>query len=282
MFKPGKKIVLLLVALLVLGGAGFGLWQSGMLPVGGGSDVATALADTSVAGQDLAPQDDKDSEPEEKAVPVELCLVEGRGISSYYRAASVIEADRLVELVCRTNGRVRSVNVEEGDWVEEGQILAELENDRERIQLKKAELTLADKKRQLDRSRQMLDEEIISQQEFDDMESAWQMAEAERDLARINLEDTRVRASFAGRVTDRMVVPGQQLAARTPTFSIGDFSPLRVRVHLPEAIARKVSAGQRVLVSPEAAATPLEAIVERVSPVVDPATSTFRLTLLLD
>jgi RND family efflux transporter MFP subunit len=285
MFKPGKKIILLLVALIVLGGAGFGLWQSGMLPVGGG-EVATALADTTGTGDEVAQAEGgaegENEEPEEKAVPVELCLVEGRGISSYYRAASVIEADRLVELVCRTNGRVRVVNVEEGDWVDEGQILAELENDRERIQLKKAELTLADKKRQLDRSRQMLDEEIISQQEFDDMKSAWQMAEAERDLARINLEDTRVRASFAGRVTERMVVPGQQLAARTPTFSIGDFSPLRVRVHLPEAIARKVSAGQRVLVSPEAVDNPLEATVERVSPVVDPATSTIRLTLLLD
>ena len=47
-------------------------------------------------------------------------------------------------------------------------------------------------------------------------------------------------------------------------------------------MARKVSAGQRVLVSPEAMENDLEARVERVSPVVDPATSTVRLTLLLE
>jgi RND family efflux transporter MFP subunit len=282
MLKPGRKIILLLVALIVVVGGGFGLWQSGLMPFGPGQDSGVAMADTTGAVGSEAEAEDPDAEPEEKPVPVELCLVEGRGISSYYRAASVIEADRLVELVTRTNGRIHVVNVEEGDWVEQGQILAELENDRERIQLKKAELTLADKKRQLDRSREMLEEEIISQQEFDDMESAWQMAEAERDLARINLEDTRIRASFSGRVTERMVVPGQQLTARSATFTIGDFSPMRVRVHLPEAIARKVTAGQRVLVSPEAVEIPLEATVERVSPVVDPATSTIRLTLLLD
>ncbi len=282
MFKSGKKIVLILVAVVVVLGGGFGLWQAGLLPGGQAQDADVALADTTGSTDPEGEARDPDAEPEEKPIPVELCRVEGRGISSYYRAASVIEADRLVELVSRTSGRVRAVNVEEGDWVKEGQILAELENDRERIQLRKAELSLADKKRQMDRSRQMLDEEIISQQEYDDVESAWHMAQAERDLAEINLEDRRIRASFAGRITDRMVVPGQQLAARTPTFTIGDFSPLRVRVHLPEAIARKVSDGQRVLVSPESADTPLEAVVERVSPVVDPATSTIRLTLLLD
>ena len=48
MFKPGKKIVLLLVALIVLGGAGFGLWQSGMLPLGGAAELAILTSGTGV------------------------------------------------------------------------------------------------------------------------------------------------------------------------------------------------------------------------------------------
>ncbi|MCB1182456.1 efflux RND transporter periplasmic adaptor subunit [bacterium] len=277
----GKFLIVSLGVLLVLGGVGGALYFKGMLP--GAPGPAAALADTT--GADVAgdPTDgNEDGKPEVKPVPVELALVEGRSIAAYYRAASVIEADRLVALVGRTAGRVRAVNVEEGDWVSEGQILAELENDRERIQLEKADLTVADKKRQRDRSARMLEEQLISQQEFDDQESAWRMAKAERDLAEIALEDTRVRASFAGRVTERHIVPGQQLALAAPAFTVGDFSPLRVRVHLPEAVARKVAPGQRVLVAPEAADVELEASVERVSPVVDPATSTVRLTLLLE
>jgi membrane fusion protein (multidrug efflux system) len=128
----------------------------------------------------------------------------------------------------------------------------------------------------------MQDEELISQQEFDDVQSAYKLAEAERDLARIALEETLIRAPFDGRVTERKVVLGQQVALTTPAFTLGDFSPLRVRVHLPENVARKVNAGQRVLVTPEAVDAALEAVVERVSPVVDPTTSTVRLTLLLD
>ena len=280
----GKVLIWSLAVVLVLAGAGTGLYFTGNLPGTGGP--ATALADTSSAAVAAGTGDPTDAneedKPEVQPVPVELALVEGRGIAAYYRAASVIEADRLVELVGRTAGRVRSVDVEEGDWVEEGQILAELENDRERIQLQKAELTVADKKRQLDRSQSMLGEQLISQQEYDDQESAWRMAKAERDLAEISLEYTRIRASFAGQVTERHIVPGQQLALAASAFTVGDFSPLRVRVHLPEAVARKVESGQRVIVSPEAADANLEAVVERISPVVDPATSTVQLTLLLD
>jgi membrane fusion protein (multidrug efflux system) len=277
-----KPLVMVLAAILLLAGAGAGLYFTGNLPVGAfqGNDALAATADDSdEAGDEEKAKGDK---PEVMPIPVELARVEGRGIAAYYRAASVIEADRLVELPCRADGRVRRILVEEGDWVEQDQILAELENDREKIQLRKADLTLADKQRQMERSQRMQDEELISQQEFDDVQSAYKLAEAERDLARIALEETLIRAPFDGRVTERKVVLGQQVALTTPAFTLGDFSPLRVRVHLPENVARKVKAGQRVLVTPEAVDAALEAVVERVSPVVDPTTSTVRLTLLLD
>jgi RND family efflux transporter MFP subunit len=276
-----KPLVLILLAVLVLGGTGAGLYFTGLLPVGPGSGNE-ALAATDGENADADEDQKKDDKPEIMPIPVEIALVEGRGIAAYYRAASVIEADRLVDLPCRSDGRVRAIQVEEGDWVEKNQVLAELENDREKIQLRKAELTLADKQRLMERSARMQAEELISQQEYDDVESAYKLAEAERDLARIALEETRIRAPFSGRITDRKVVLGQQVALSAPVFTLGDFTPLRVRVNLPENVARKIDSGQRVLISPEAADKPLEAIVERVSPVVDPTTSTVRLTLLLD
>lgn len=274
-----KKWLWIAAPVLVAVAGGLVLWSTGKLPLGG-AGTAAAVADTTASASPEVRKgpDGKEIQP----VPVELALVAGRGICAYYRAASVIEADRLVDLVCKTQGRVRSVNVEEGGWVEEGQVLAELENDREKIQLRKAELGLADQRRQLERTRRMLDEDLISRQEFDDVESAFRMAEAERDLAGIALEETFLRAPFSGRVTERQVVQGQQLAVGTAVFRLGDFTPLRVRVHLPEAVARKIQEGQRVLISPEAVPEPLEAVVERVSPVVDPETSTVRLTLLIE
>ncbi|MFT5314415.1 MAG: membrane fusion protein (multidrug efflux system) [Candidatus Krumholzibacteriia bacterium] len=281
-----KGLIGAFVIVLVAAGVGAGLYFGGVLPVGANNESAEggAAADSLATAENDSDNNSKDDndEPVVMPTPVELALVEGRGIAAYYRAASVIEANRLVETVAKTTGRVSVINVEEGDWVAEGQILAEMENDRERIMLRKAELTVADKTRQVTRSRTMNEEELISRQELDDQESALEMAEAERDLAAIALEETRLRASFAGQITERKVVPGQQLGIAAPAFTIADFSPLRVRVHLPESVARKINQGQRVLVSTEASERPLIAEVERISPVVDPATSTVRVTLQLD
>ncbi len=277
-----KPLFLVFIFVLVIGGTGAGLYFSGHLPASFGLGDAPAVADSNGDSITSNDKDGDDDKPEVMPVPVQLAQAQAHGISSYYRAASVIEADRMVDLTCRTTGRVQTVLVEEGDWVEKGVVLAELENDREKIQLRKADLTMVDKKRILDRNKEMLAGELISQQEFNDVESAWKLAEAERDLARIALEETRIRAPFAGQITERKIVIGQQVPLSAPAFTLGDFEPLRVRVNLPEAVARKVSAGQRVLVTPEALDEALEAKVERVSPVVDPATSTVRLTLLLE
>ncbi len=274
-----KPLFLIFLFLLIVGSVGAGLHFTGNLPAGLFGAAAEAVAEGEQPGQE---SDSDDEKPEVMAVPVELAQAQAHGISAYYRAASVIEADRLVDLTCRTAGRVQTIAFEEGDWVEKGTVLAELENGREKIQLRKAKLTMADKKRLLDRNKEMLTGELISQQEYDDVESSWKLAEAERDLARIALEETRIRAPFSGRITDRKIVIGQQVPITAPAFTLGDFDPLRVRINLPEAVARKVSSGQRVLVSPEALDKDLEARVERISPVVDPATSTVRLTLLLE
>lgn len=285
MSKSRKTLLIALAVVIALGGAGAGLYFSGNLPVGSDRSAALAgnLADsTAVAAEDSNSGDGGEKKPEVMPVPVELAQAHTHGISAYYRAASVIEADRLVDLTSRKAGRIQKLVVEEGDWVEKGDILAELENDREKIQLRKAELTLEDKERLLQRNEEMLQAELISQQEYDQVLSSEQMAEAERDLARINLEETLIRAPFSGQITDRKIVLGQQVALGAAAFTLGDFSPLRIRVNLPEAVARKVQSGQRVLVSPEAVATSLEATVERISPVVDPVTSTVRLTLLID
>jgi len=281
--KRSRKLVWSLIAVVAVLAVVGGLWMTGNLPPGARLAKADATADsTQVADSDAKnAKIDADEEDEEVAVPVELARASRRQIAAFYRAASVIEADRLVDLVTRVQGRVQAINVEEGDWVQKGDVLAEIENGREKIQLRRADLQSGEKERLLERSREMLAEELISHQDFVDADMAFQLALAERDLASIAVEETFIRAPFAGQVTERKIVLGQQVILGGATFTLADFEPLRVRVHLPESVARKITTGQRVLVAPEAVAEPIEALVERISPVVDPATSTVRLTLLL-
>jgi len=268
-------MVLVAVALLLLG-------HFRVVPVPW-SRTSEALASEAADGDSKDKKDKKkDGEEEEVPVPVELAVAGSRPIAAFYRASSVVEADRHVNLVAKTAGRVRKVNVEEGDWVHQGDVLAELENDRERIRLRQEELRLDESQRDLDRSRSLLESSLVTQEDFEGVRSAFELAETERDLARVQLEDTQVRAPFDGQVTERLVVPGQHINLSEPLFTLVDFSPLRVRIHLPEAIAQKVRAGDRVTLDVETTPDPVPAVVERVAPVVDPSTSTVRVTLRVD
>jgi RND family efflux transporter MFP subunit len=272
-----RKPVVLVIASCVVVGAGIAayLLTTGSWPGFSDAVVAEATADsTAVAAVEPA-------EDEAPAVPVEVAAVQRRAVAAFHRAASSVEADRLVDVTCRASGRVARVHVEENDWVEQGDVLAELENDRQRVELRRAELKLAEEARKLERSEQMLAEKLVSEQEHDAVRAAHDQADAERQLAQIALEETYVKAPFAGQVTRRSVVVGQMVQAADAAFTVADFQPLRVRVHLPEPVAAKVAAGETVMVETESGTADLVATVERISPVVDPATGTVRVTLEL-
>ncbi|MBD3222616.1 efflux RND transporter periplasmic adaptor subunit [bacterium] len=275
MARARRRTTILTISIAVVVVAAIG----GYLLSRGGWSTATEAIAAEAADSSLAagggPTDDV------PAVPVEIASVMRRGVAAFHRAASSIEADRLVDVTCRASGRVATVAVEEGDWVEAGQVLATLENDRQRVELRRAELKLAEQVRQLERSEQMLAESLVSEQEHEAVRTAHDQAVAERDLARIALEETRVEAPFAGQITDRAVVIGQMVQATARAFTLADFAPLRVRVHLPEPVAAKVTVGETVMIETEAGSDDIAGRVERISPVVDPATGTVRVTLRL-
>jgi membrane fusion protein (multidrug efflux system) len=281
MHLPKKRWLFPIAGLVVVSGALFALSQFGVVTLPGSASAKDAAAD-STAAADRDDKKDHDGEEKEVPVPVELATASFRPLAAYYRASSVLEADRHVELVAKVQGRVRKVLVEEGQWVREGQVLAELENDRERVQLKQAELKLEEQERELERRGQLRDKSLITEEEFLVSQGKHDLASTDRDLAAIALDDTVIRAPFDGQVTQRTIVPGQHVLASAPLFTLVDFEPLRVRIHLPEAIARRVSPGDEVFVSADAMEESIPAVVERVAPVVDPATSTVRLTLLVN
>ncbi len=264
---------LTVLALVIASGVAY---KAGLVPFDD-AVAAEAAADSTgaVAGADST------GEEQDPAVPVEVAAVERRSVAAFHRAASSVEADRLVEVTCRAAGRVSRMTAEEGDWVKAGQVLAELENDRQKVELRRADLKLSEQLRKLERADKMLTEELISQEDYDTVQALHDQTAAERDLARITLEETYVKAPFPGQVTDRAVVEGQQVAAGGVAYTLADFTPLRVRVYLPESVAAKIEPGETVMVETEGLGEDLEAHVERVSPVVDPGTGTVRVTLLL-
>jgi RND family efflux transporter MFP subunit len=69
------------------------------------------------------------------------------------------------------------------------------------------------------------------------------------------------------------------VTAGTPVYTLADVSPLYADVNVPERHVARLSAGQRVTLTPDAAPQGVEAAIERIAPAVDPATGTVKVTL---
>lgn len=111
------------------------------------------------------------------------------------------------------------------------------------------------------------------------------VAELEAEIAqsKLDLSRTEVKAPFAGYVTQRTVNVGQRLKPLDTVFNLGSFSPLFADVHLSERETRSVRPGQPATVrlgSDDNAF--VQGRVERLSPIVDQASGTVKVTVTLE
>ena len=112
-------------------------------------------------------------------------------------------------------------------------------------------------------------------------ENGYRVGELESEIARgeVQITNTRIKAPFAGRITERTVQLGQTVSPSDDLFRLASFSPLFADIFLSEQDSRRVSAGQEVEVALGSAEGDVAiGRVVRVSPVVDDATGTVKVT----
>lgn len=163
------------------------------------------------------------------------------------------------QIAARVGGSVDRVLFREGDAVEAGQVLVEIEPQRYRVAVdqgkatvKRAQAGLDDALRTLQRKRDM-GPEVASGEETDAAAAKVQISRAELDqakaalnLAELNLRDARVRAPLAGVVQARKVQTGAYLQPGAVVASILRRDPLRVRFALAEMDAQRLKTGLEV------------------------------------
>ena len=234
---------------------------------------------------------------------VELGTLKRGDVAAHLTVVGNLIGLQTVDIAPRTGGRLLSVNVQLGDRVRRGQVLAKVE-DREIVeQVRQAEAsqevskaTIRQREADLkvaelnfERSKNLFQRQLLAKQALDDAESRYMAAVAQFDLSkaqlnqndarlqelRINLQNTSVTSPVDGFVGKRSVDPGAMVNTNTAIASVVDISRLRLVVNVVEKDLRMVSAGDPAVV--EVDAYPGEKFngkIARVAPVLDPATRT--------
>jgi membrane fusion protein (multidrug efflux system) len=220
---------------------------------------------------------------ETAAVPVEVTRVARRSVAAYIETNGALEAEKDVLIVARTSGPIVDLATEEGRHVRKGQVMARIDPAEAKAQVQIAKVALSEAQRAYERAKSTFEAKLISQAEYDQALAAKETAEATLADRQVQLSYTTIEAPFDAVVVERMVKLADNVTPNQQLFRISDFDPLLCKIQVPEKELPRLHKGQPAYLTVEA--WPKErfpAEVLRVSPVVDAATGTVRVTLEVD
>ncbi len=248
-------------------------WPPGRVVLGVLLVLLAACGDRGGSGKDSA------VDVAESGVPVEAVAVTRRSISASYTGVATLEAESEAQVAAKISGVVVRLSVEEGDQVTSGQVLAKLEDENPRLNLAKAEATLRKLENDYRRANEMFSRKLLSVEQNDKIRYDLDTQRASFDLARLELSYTTITAPIDGVISRRMVKVGNFIQVNQALFQIDNFDPLLAVLSVPErelgTLRPDQLVGMRVDSIP---AQRFEGRIQRISPVVDPATGTFRVT----
>lgn len=224
--------------------------------------VAAAACGNQGANQNAAPED---------TIPnVEVATAVARDVPQDNVYASTVQAYAVNNIAPQTAGRIRRINVEVGDYVVKGQVLAEMD----RLQLDQTELQVQNDDIEYERLKGLFQEGGVSQSDFETAELAYKLRKTTLDNLR---ENTILRSPITGFVSARNFDAGDLFSMSSPLFTVQQVTPVKLLVGISESEYTKIAKGDSVTLTVDA--IPGETFtgkVERLYPTIDPATHTFK------
>jgi RND family efflux transporter MFP subunit len=230
------------------------------------------------------------------AIPVRVSPVTTGDLSEVYQTTGKVTANREATISAKIQGKVAQVPIKMGDFVTAGQTLIQLDQDELANQNRQAKATLAQAQARLkqakndfERLQKLHEEQAISQQEFDQTQTALDVAESEVQQTRANLaynqdhlNATKITAPFNGYVGLLNVTQGEVVSPGSPLLTVSDLSQVFVTINLSDSYIGRVKKGQSIQLTFTAYPGEMfRGTVRQISPTADPATQTFPVKILL-
>jgi RND family efflux transporter MFP subunit len=228
---------------------------------------------------------------------VRVKTIASRDLPVVVSAVGRLAPNREVVLSAQVSGILTRYTADVGTRVPAGHVLVQLDATDYRLALQEAEANLRSAEVNLPvaqksyrRARELLPDNVITQERYDQAEAAYASARAlvaqlttTVALARRRLEKTTITAPFGGHVSQRFVELGQRVAVGDPVMQVADMRTMRVNIHVNELDYVHVDKDDPVSVTVEAfSQSPTTGRVETIGVQADPRTNTFEIEILVD
>lgn len=248
---------------------------------GGGGEAGGDASATDEATAAAEGEEGKDKKVE--AVPVEVAAVAKRPIAASYAGTANLEAPTEAQVVAKTSGVMLELLAEEGDKVRAGQVLARIDPDRPRLEMERTRALVRKLENNLRRAQELAESRLVSAEQAEQIRFDLEAARAQFELAQLELSYTNIVAPIDGVIAQRMAKPGNLIQLNSSLFRIVDDSKLEAVLNVPERDLATMKPGLAVNMMVDAMpGQSFVGVIDRVSPVVDAGSGTFRVVTAFD
>lgn len=169
--------------------------------------------------------------------------VERRPFGPVIEAVGTALARESVEITSKTANTVTRIRFVEGQQVATGSVLVELDRAQTAAALAEAEANLVEARNQFNRGRDLSVTQALSKAQLDQLETAVKTGESRVDAARARLDDTVIRAPFAGRTGLRKVSPGSLVNPGMVITTLDDSTVMKLEFTVPQSFLKDLTSG---------------------------------------
>jgi len=188
-----------------------------------------------------------------------------------------------VQVVSEVSGRVVRINFQDGQKVQSGQVLVELDDRQARADLQVAQAQLKDAEAKYNRARQLQTSRSISESEVDELRSNLEVAKARVTAARILLANHHIVAPFNGFLGLSDISIGTYLTPGDTITTLDDLERIKLRFAVPERYLGLLHRNQQILARSDAFPDLVfEGEVHRINSRVDPVTRSITVESVID
>ncbi|MDR0418805.1 MAG: efflux RND transporter periplasmic adaptor subunit [Prevotellaceae bacterium] len=200
---------------------------------------------------------------------IQVVKAEARNVDQLGSFTATVEAEITNNIAPQTAGRIKKTYVEVGDYVQKGQILAEMDANN----LNQAKLKMENDKTEFDRVDELHKVGGISKSTWDARKLSYALSKESYENL---LENTYLRSPISGIVTRRFYDSGDMFTMSSPIYVVEQIQPVKLLVHVSEVLFTKVKKEMEVDISLDVYENEqFKGQVSLVYPTIDPETRTF-------
>ncbi len=192
-----------------------------------------------------------------------------------------ITAYQQASIFARVGGYLEKIPVNIGDSVKRGQVLAVINYQDLQNQYQQANASFEYASIQYERAKKLIQKQLIAQNDLDMAKTNYDVAEATKNLAALNLSYAVIRAPFSGYIANRYVDPGTlipgstQMVPATPLLVLVDINTVKIMINIPEHSVAEIHVGMPVTTLTDAYPEKVfNGRITRIAPALDPITRT--------